>query len=97
MTAPVDPVRPAVATLLLATGVTLLVPLLAMQVTDEVRWGVGDFLAMAVLLLGFGGAGLLLRRRVGRSWGIAVAVAALTGFLWVWAELAVGVFTTWGS
>ncbi len=32
----------------------LTIPLVAMQFTDEVRWSVGDFVVMGLLLLGLG-------------------------------------------
>lgn len=73
----------------------LLVPLIAMQFTSEVTWGPFDFVVAALLLIG---AGLLyvvpaslLRSNAART-GLAVMVAIL--FVFVWAELAVGVFGT---
>ena len=36
------------------TGVILLIPLLAMQFTDEVDWQIGDFLIGGLLIFGFG-------------------------------------------
>lgn len=69
----------------------LLVPLVAMQFTDEVVWTGFDFM-LAAILLGVVGAGFELAARMSRSWvyrgGFAVAV--VTGFLTVWVNLAVG-------
>ncbi len=48
----------------LATASVLLVPLVAMQFTDQVDWGVFDFVFAGVLL---GGAGLLLQGLAARS------------------------------
>jgi hypothetical protein len=55
--------RPAIR-IALATALILLLPLVAMQFTDEVDWGVADFAAAGVLL---GGAGLLLHRLATRK------------------------------
>lgn len=80
----------------LGTALILLVPLGAMQFTDEVNWTLSDFVVAGVLLFG---AGLLLDlaiRKAGK-YRIAAAAAVVLAFLWLWAELAVGVFTNWGS
>jgi hypothetical protein len=71
--------RPAVR-VALATAFILLVPLVAMQFTDEVDWGVADFVAAGVLL---GGAGLLLQRLAAmKALGLVYpAVAAVLGLL----------------
>jgi hypothetical protein len=50
----------------LATALILLVPLVAMQITDEVDWGVADFVVAGALL---GGAGFLLHRLTARKAG----------------------------
>ena len=66
----------------LATAFILLLPLVAMQVTDEVDWGVADFVLAGVLL---GGTGLLLVELAARKAGniayqavaTAIGVAAI--------------------
>ena len=65
----------------LVTGLILLVPLVAMLISDEAAWGVFDFVFAAVLLAG---TGLLLelaarnpRNLVLRAAAIAVGVAAI--------------------
>jgi hypothetical protein len=65
----------------LATAFILLLPLVAMQFTDEVDWGVADFVFAGVLL---GGTGLLVEltaRKPGniayRGAAIAIGVAAI--------------------
>lgn len=77
----------------LATGLLLLVPWVAMQLTDEVDWGWGDFAAAGLLLFAAGmscvagaPAGSATRRRV------VVGLATLAATAVVWAELAVGLF-----
>ena len=76
---------------LLGTAAILLVPLVAMQFTGEVDWTRSDFVIAAVLLAGTGMlfelAAAKLRSRRARV--IALGVIGL-GFVFVWAELAVG-------
>jgi peptidoglycan/LPS O-acetylase OafA/YrhL len=90
---PTSSLRKPILLVALATGLLLLVPLAAMQVTGEVSWGVFDFVAAGVLLFGAGAAMVLARRRFGQPvqrW-LAIAAIALL-FCLVWAELAVGLF-----
>lgn len=73
----------------------LLTPLLAMQFTDQVKWGAEDFVVAGVLLFGsilvYELMASLARSSASRvAIGIAVAVALAL----VWVELAVGVFGT---
>lgn len=81
-----------------ATGVVLLVPLIAMQFSDEVNWTLSDFVAMGVLIMGMTSAFVLVARRLdsGRKRLVAAVIFGVL-LLWLWAELAVGVFTNWGS
>ena len=69
----------------------LLTPLVAMQFSEEVRWGPLDF-ALAALLIGGVGLGLELAvRKTGNSlYRAGAALAVLTAFLLVWLNLAVG-------
>jgi hypothetical protein len=76
----------------LGTAAILLVPLVAMQFTDEVNWTLGDFVAAGALLAGAGLAYELTARRVGnKAHRIALGAAFLLSLLLVWAELAVGI------
>ncbi len=72
----------------------LVLPLVGMLVTDEVDWGLVDFVVAAVLLAGMGLAYSLIfggKRSVEQVVaGVVLAAAALL----IWAELAVGVFGT---
>lgn len=81
----------------LATGVVLLIPLIAMRLTAEVNWDETDFLVMGCLLFGTSSAFVLVARRVPRKYRAAVAVVFVAALAYVWAELAVGVFTNLGS
>ncbi len=81
--------------IVLGTALILLVPLLAMQVTDEVDWDVADFAVIGTLLLGTGLVYELAARRVSNPKHRVVIGVVLAAFvLLVWAELAVGVFGT---
>ena len=79
-----------------ATGLLLLIPLIAMQFTAEVNWSPIDFVVMGVLLFATGSIFVLLSRRYPRQKVIAGCFLALL-FVYVWAELAVGIFTNLGS
>ena len=75
----------------------LLIPLGAMQLTDAVNWSPTDFAVMGALILAAGSVFVLAARKVKPSRRLAVAVLVLALFLYVWAELAVGIFTNFGS
>lgn len=79
------------------TGLLLTIPLIAMQFTDEVSWNIGDFVIMGAMLFGLGSTFVLISRKVERNSRIAAAILLAVIFLWLWAELAVGVFTNWGD
>ena len=81
----------------LATCVLLLVPLVAMQFTDEVRWGPMDFVFMGLLAFGACSAFIIGARRLPHRYWFAAAAICSAVFLLAWAELAVGVFTHLGS
>lgn len=80
-----------------ATGVILLIPLIAIQFTNEVSWDVFDFAVMGCLLFGTGSLFVLVSRKVSRKYWVIVGVLFAAALLYVWAELAVGIFTHWGS
>jgi len=89
---------PHIVYIVLVTAALLLVPLVAMQFSEDVDWKLNDFVIAGVLLFV---AGLALDLIVAKVRGqnrklIAVGVLA-AAFLYIWAELAVGVFTHWGS
>ena len=73
-------------------GFILLLPLVAMQFTDEVVWDAFDFAAAAALLIGAAVTyELVARTRATVEYRAAVAVAVATGFILVWANGAVGI------
>lgn len=85
-----------IAWIALATALILLIPLVAMQYTSDVNWTAGDFAVAGVLLFGTGSAFVLATRILPQHRALVAAVLA-AGFVYLWAELAVGVFTEWGS
>jgi hypothetical protein len=86
----IEMLRPA-AGLLLMVAAVLLVPLLAMQVTNEVVWTAADFVVAGALLMGTGMLYLAARRAGGSRYRLAVGVGLGAALLLVWANLAVGV------
>ncbi len=73
----------------------LLIPLIAMQFTNEVKWNLLDFVVAGILLLGTGlMLEVVLRKVKETKHRIAISVVILAGFLLIWAELAVGIFGT---
>ena len=81
----------------LATAAILLIPLVTMQFTTEVNWDATDFIVMGALLFGVASLFVLAARKTARSHRILVGIAFVAAFLFVWAELAVGIFTNFGS
>jgi hypothetical protein len=73
----------------------LLIPLVAMQFTDQVNWDITDFIVMGGLLLATGLCIELIIRKVSSIDKRAyIILGILIVFLLIWAELAVGVFGT---
>ena len=76
-------------------GLLLIIPLIAMQLTDKVEWSLFDFIIMGTLLLITGLMGEIIFKKVKKYKNrvILYVVVAIT-FLLIWAELAVGIFGT---
>jgi hypothetical protein len=74
----------------------LLIPFIAMQFTTEVNWSLNDFVTMGILIFITGLTLNLVMRKMGK-YRIAVAIMIVVLFIWLWVELAVGLFTNWGS
>ena len=76
----------------LGTAFILLLPLLAMQFTDEVVWDPADFAVAGVLLFGSGLTYELVARKLGNlAYRAAVGVAVMAALILVWLMGAVGV------
>ena len=74
-----------------AAAALLLLPLVAMQFTDEVNWTASDFVFAAVLFGSVGGAFELVVRRLGLlTYRLRAGVAILAAFLLIWVNGAVG-------
>jgi hypothetical protein len=79
--------------IVLIVALLLLIPLIAMQFTEEVNWTVSDFIAAGVLLLGTGLMLDLVMRKVKKTpIRITFFMIILVILLVIWAELAVGIF-----
>jgi len=63
-----------------------------------VNWDVADFLIIGALLFGAGLSYELITRKVrSRNRRLMIGGGLLLAVLYLWAELAVGIFTHWGS
>ena len=81
--------------ILITVVLILLVPLVAMQFTNEVKWDSRDFVIMGVLLLGTGLMCELVIRKVKKIQHRVLLIASiLVALFLIWAELAVGIFGT---
>lgn len=82
----------AIIRIVLATTLILLVPLVAMQFTNEVAWDLADFVVMGALLLGTGFTYELVARKGNHvAYRFAVGIALAAALLLVWVNLAVGI------
>ncbi|WP_299217610.1 hypothetical protein [uncultured Dokdonia sp.] len=77
------------------TGIILLIPLIAMQFTNQVTWNVMDFIIAGVLLLS---TGLLInyiqKKLIRNTYRTLIIIGVIILLLFVWVELAVGIFET---
>jgi len=74
-----------------AAALLLLVPLLAMQFADEVKWDAADFIVFGAMLAVACGTFELAARMTGSgTYRAAVGVAVVMAFTLVWMNLAVG-------
>ncbi len=69
----------------------LMIPLLL-----QWPWTRSDFIVMGVMIFVFGFMLDLVLKKAGK-YKVAAAFAIVLLFLWLWVELAVGLFTNWGS
>jgi len=78
---------------LLLIVILLLIPLIAMQFTNEIDWDITDFLIMSILMLGSGSLCEIVFRSV-KSMKIRIILCIIIFFVifLIWAELAVGIF-----
>lgn len=83
---------------IVGTALVLLIPLIAMQFNNGVNWTSSDFVIAGIVLLV---TGLIYELIVGKiknvNHRLAAAALLVLAFLYVWAELAVGIFFHFGS
>ena len=81
--------------ILYIVGTILLIPLIAMQLTNEVNWSLFDFIIMGAMLTITGLLGEIIFKKVKKyKHRVAPYVVVAIIFLLIWAELAVGIFGT---
>lgn len=81
-----------------AAAILLVLPLVAMQFTNEVSWTLGDFVFAAMLIGGTGLAfELALRASASPVFRSAVALTLATSFLLIWVNGAVGIIGSSGN
>ena len=82
--------KQALCILLVIAGL-LMVPVVGMLISDEMNWGLGDFIVAGILL---GGTGLVIevaaRLTPNNAYRAAVGIAVVTSLVLVWINLAVG-------
>lgn len=83
----------------LATGTALIlsIPLIAMQFKNDVNWSLSDFIIMGLLLFGMGFLFVHIARVTKSKYRTLIAIGVVLLTLYIWAELAVGIFTNLGS
>ena len=81
--------------IVLGVLILLLVPLIAMQFTDEVNWSILDFVVAGALLLSTGLICEFVIRKVSNiRYRILICITLLIMLILIWLELAVGIFGT---
>ncbi len=82
--------------LALATVLILLISLVAMQFSGSMDWDLFDFVLAGTLIFGAGLVFVLAARRIHKH-RLILGLVVMAILFWLWAEIAVGVFTNWGS
>jgi hypothetical protein len=73
-------------------AIVLLLPLLAMQFTEEVAWGPADFAIFGAMLVGVCGTYELAAKVAGdKTYRAAIVIALAAAFILVWLSLGVGI------
>jgi peptidoglycan/LPS O-acetylase OafA/YrhL len=88
--------RKSIVRIALITAAVLLIPAVAMHFTNQVNWTASDFIIAGILVFGTGLTFELASSRMPKH-RTAIGAALAVIFLWLWVELAVGLFTDWGS
>lgn len=86
------PMRKFVLLVACVTAVLLLIPLVAMQFSEEVNWTSMDFAVAGFLLFGSGMAYVLIARSTTHLAGrVAACIAVAAALMLIWVNLAVGI------
>lgn len=84
--------------LLKITLVLIAIPLVAMLFTDEVYWKPIDFFVMGIMIFTTIITGLIINKKLKtRTKKVLVVILLITLFLLIWAQLGVGIFSTFFS
>jgi hypothetical protein len=84
--------RPRIPPWAVAAVVLLLIPALAMQVSEEWDWDLADFAIIGALMFGSGITyELVVRKMSSMAYRVAVAIALVAALLLVWVNGAVGI------
>lgn len=84
--------KKSILLLALGTALLLMVPLVGMQFSDEVDWGLFDFIFAGALIFGTGLTFELISRRAGNpTYRFAVGLGLAAAFILMWANPAVGI------
>ena len=87
-----------IAQVAVVTFLILLMPAVGMQLSSDVNWSLSDFLVAGTLLFVMGTALQMIVHVVqDKQRRLLFVSGLLLLFAYVWAELAVGIFTHWGS
>ena len=78
---------------IVATLAILAIPIVAMQFTDQVKWGISDFVVGGILIFGVAIALDIGRKKLkNRKYRNLILLLIILIFLIIWVELAVGIF-----
>ena len=84
--------------IIMITGMLLMIPWLGMQFNTSVNWSLMDFVIAGVLISGMSSLFVLMARRFrSKNQRLTIGFICAVVFLYIWVELAVGLFTNWGS
>lgn len=84
-----------IATVFVVSAAILMIPFLAIQLSDDWDWNLFDFIVIGILLIGTGFLVILASRKIKNiNYRLTVIFALIGGLLLTWAELAVGIFGT---
>lgn len=80
---------------ILAAQLVLLIPLVAMQFSDEWDWKLTDFIIVGILLAGVGiGFQLVVSSAKTNPVRVIIGIMLVAAMVLIWAELAVGILGT---